>query len=144
MSPNATDDNPWGSSLDELKAWDPKGAQPLLRVGTSPWNSGVLPRKEIELIGLALHCACTNLDEPGTRRHIRGALDAGATRDEVLCLLKGGAVLALHSCSLGVPILVEEMAAAGMTPARGPAPETPECDAMKNMGKWNTASRPIP
>ena len=46
--------NPWGSSLDKLKEWDPKGAELLLRVGTSPWTSGVLPHKEVELISLAL------------------------------------------------------------------------------------------
>ncbi len=63
-----------GSSLDKLKEWDPKGAELLLRVGTSPWTSGILPRKEVELISVGLRCACTNLDEAGTRRHIRAAL----------------------------------------------------------------------
>ena len=82
--------NPWGSSLDKLKEWDPKGAEVLLRVGTSPWTSGVLPRKEVELICVALYSACTNLDETGTRRHIRAALDAGATREEILLVLKCG------------------------------------------------------
>ena len=76
--------NPWGSSLDKLKEWDPKGAELLLRVGTNPWTSGVLPLKEVELISLALHCSCTTLDDVGTRRHIRAALDAGVTRDEIL------------------------------------------------------------
>ena len=50
--------NPWGSSLDKLREWDPVGAELLMRVATSPWNSGVLPRKEVELISVALHCAC--------------------------------------------------------------------------------------
>lgn len=71
---------PWGSSLDKLKEWDPQGADLLLRVGLNPWNSGVPPRKEVELISLALNCSCTNLDEQGTRRQIRAALEAGATR----------------------------------------------------------------
>jgi alkylhydroperoxidase/carboxymuconolactone decarboxylase family protein YurZ len=75
--------HPWGSSLDKMREWDPKGAELLLRVGTNPWRAGVLPLKEVELISLALHCACTNLNEAGTRRHIRAALDAGATRDEL-------------------------------------------------------------
>ena len=57
---------PWGSSLDKLKEWDPaKGAQLLLRVGMNPWTSGVLPRKEVELISLALNCSCTTRDEEG-------------------------------------------------------------------------------
>ena len=135
--------NPWGSSLDKLKEWDPKGAELLLRVGTSPWTSGVLPRKEVELIYLALNCACTNLDEAGTRRQIRAALDAGATREEILHVLKCGVGLAVHSCSLGAPILLEEMKAAGVTPSGGSHPETPACDAMRAMGQWNTAWDPF-
>src|SRR5271156_4981737 len=135
--------NPWGSSLDKFVEWDPKGAELLLRVGANPWTSGILPRKEVELISLALNCACTNLDESGMRRHIRAALDSGATRDELLMLLKMGAGLAVHSCSLGAPILVEEMKTAGVKSAGGPKPETPACDAMRAMGQWNTAWDPF-
>ena len=133
----------WGSSLDKLREWDPKGAELLLRVGTNPWTSGVLPRKEVELIYLALNCSCTNLDEEGTRRQIRAALDAGATRDEILMVLKCGAALAVHSCSLGAPILLEEMKATGVKAAGGPKPETPACDAMRAIGQWNTAWDPF-
>jgi alkylhydroperoxidase/carboxymuconolactone decarboxylase family protein YurZ len=134
---------PWGSSLDKLKKWDPKGAELLLRVGTNPWTSGVLPRKEVELISLALHSSSTTLDDVGTRRHIRAALDEGATRDEILLVLKCGFGLAVHSCSLGAPILLEEMKAAGVKPAGGPKPETPACDAMRAIGQWNTAWDPF-
>ena len=136
-------DKPVGSSLDKLKEWDPQGAELLLRLGTNPWNSGVLPRKEVELITLALHCACTNLDETGTRRQIRAALDAGATREEILWVLKGGAAMAVHSCSLGAPILLEEMKAAGVTVGGGQKPVTPACDEMRKMGLWNTAWDPF-
>src|SRR5271163_4519296 len=135
--------NPWGSSLEKLKEWDPKGAELLLRVGMNPWTSGVLPRKEVELIYLALNCSCTNLDEAGTRRQIRATLDAGATRDEIVVVLKCGAALAVHSCSLGAPILLEEMKAAGVKPAGGTKPETPACDAMRAIGQWNTAWDPF-
>ena len=79
----------------------------------------------------------------GMRRHIRAALDAGATRDELLTLLKMGVGLAVHSCSLGAPILVEEMKAAGVKSAGGPKPATPACDAMCAMGQWNTAWDPF-
>ena len=58
--------NPWGSSLDKLKEWDPKGAALLLRVGTNPWTSGVLPRKEVELISLA---TVLLVHEPRRGRH---------------------------------------------------------------------------
>jgi alkylhydroperoxidase/carboxymuconolactone decarboxylase family protein YurZ len=143
MTPAATETDLWGTSLDKLKEWDPAGAALLFRAGTNPWNSGVLPRKELELLSLALHAACTNLDTVGTRRHVRGALDAGATRDEVLLVLKGAAILALHSFSLGAPILVEEMEAAGVKTDGGSKPETPSCDALRAMGQWNTAFDPF-
>jgi alkylhydroperoxidase/carboxymuconolactone decarboxylase family protein YurZ len=135
--------NPWGSSLDKFKEWDPKGAETLLRVGTNPWTSGVLPRKEVELISLALHCACTNLDEAGTRRHIRGALDAGATREEILTVFKMASLLALHSCSLGAPILLEEAKAAGAEPRSNNKVPTPVCDKAREIGQWNAAWDPF-
>ena len=134
--------NPWGSSLDKLREWDPKGAELLLRVSTNPWTSGVLPRKEVELIYLALCSSCTTRDDTGTRRQIRASLAAGATRDEILVVLKCCVAPAVHSCSLGAPILLEEMKAAGVKPAGGPKPETPACDAMRAMGQWSTARYP--
>jgi alkylhydroperoxidase/carboxymuconolactone decarboxylase family protein YurZ len=135
--------NPWGSSLNRLEEWDPGGAALLLRMGASPWNNGVMPRKEVELIALALYCSCTTLDDSGTRRQIRAALDAGATRDEILLVLKCGAGLAIHSCSLGAPILLEELRAAGMELATEPKPKTPACDAMRAIGQWNSAWDPF-
>jgi alkylhydroperoxidase/carboxymuconolactone decarboxylase family protein YurZ len=108
-----------------------------------PWCSGVLPRKLVELVGLAVNAACTNLNPEGTRRHIRGALDAGATRDEVLMVLKMASVMAIHSCSLGAPILLEEAKAAGAQPQPKPAVATPACDQMRAMGQWNVAWDPF-
>lgn len=139
----ANEINPWGASLDKLEEWDPVGAELMIRVGANPWRSGAFAPKEVELISLAVNCSCTNLDEAGTRRHIRAALEAGATRDEVLMVLKMGFGLAVHSCSLGAPILLEEMKEAGIKPASGAKPPTPACDAMRAMGQWNTAWDPF-
>ena len=78
----------------------------------------MLPRKTVELIGVALNAACTNLNPDGTRRHIRAALRAGASREEILLVLKMASVMAIHSCSLGAPILLEEAKAAGKAIAK--------------------------
>ena len=86
------------------------------RCPIDPWTNGILPRKDVELISLAVNAACTNLSAGGTRRHIRGALDAGATRDEILMVLKIASLLSIHTCSLGAPILLEEAKAAGVKP----------------------------
>src|SRR5215468_670153 len=135
---------PWDSAVDQLREWDPKWAEACEKMTTNPWTSGVLPRKLVELIGLGLNAACTNLNPDGTRRHIRAALAAGATRDEILFVLKCASVMAIHSCSLGAPILLEEARAAGVEPTRrATTAATPACDKMKAIGQWNAAWDPF-
>ena len=58
-------------------------------------------------------------------------------------LLKMGVALAVHSCSLGAPILLEEMKEAGVKAEGGEKPATPACDQMRAMGQWNTAWDPF-
>ncbi|MFO1429938.1 MAG: carboxymuconolactone decarboxylase family protein [Candidatus Competibacteraceae bacterium] len=134
---------PWDTALEQLRQWDPDWADTCVKMSTNPWTSGVLPRKLVELISLGLNAACTNLNPEGTRRHLRAALEAGATRDEVLLVLKCAAVMAIHACSLSAPILLEEAKAAGVSPEPAPPAATPACDRMKALGQWNTAWDPF-
>jgi alkylhydroperoxidase/carboxymuconolactone decarboxylase family protein YurZ len=135
---------PWDRALDRLREWDPKWAETCLAMTTNPWTTSVLPRKTVELIGVALNAACTNLNPDGTRRHIRAALEAGATRDEILMVLKMASLLAIHSCSLGAPMLLEEAQTAGVKPVHGVAPPaTPACDKVRAIGQWNQAWDPF-
>lgn len=130
-------------ALAQLREWDPVWAQTCARMSTNPWASGVLTRKFVELVSIGLNAACTNLNADGTRRHIRAALEAGASRDEILFVLKCAAVMSIHSCSLGAPILLEEAKAAGKQPAGKVPVATPACDKMKAIGQWNTAWDPF-
>ena len=134
---------PWEAALEQLREWDPPWAETCARMATNPWRAGVLSRKLVELIGVGLNAACTNLNPEGTRRHIRKALDAGATKEEMLFVLKCASVMSIHSCSLGAPILLEEAKAAGKQPMPKPAAATPACDRMKAIGQWNTAWDPF-
>ena len=134
---------PWDSAVNQLREWDPKWADACVKMTTNPWTGGVLSRKLVELIGVGINAACTNLNPDGTRRHIRAALDAGATRDEILFVLKCASVMSIHSCSLGAPILLEEAKAAGKQPAPKPVASTPACDRMKAIGQWNIAWDPF-
>ena len=136
---------PWDdAALAKLREWDHGWAEACVRMSTPPWASSVLPRKLVEFIGLAVNAACTNLNPDGTRRHIRAALAAGATKDEILMVLKCATVMSIHSCGLGAPILLEEAKAAGVSPApRSGKPETPACDTMRAMGQWNAAWDPF-
>lgn len=131
------------SALSQLQEWDPTFAQLLERMTSNPWTRGVLPVKTIELVALAVNSACTNLNPDGIRQHIRGALDSGATREEVLMVLKMASLLSIHTCSLAAPILLEEAAAAGVRPTPKDPGATPVCDKMKAAGGWNTAWDPF-
>ena len=78
----------------------------------APAIAGVLDRKTIELIGIALDVACTNLYAPGVRRHTQRALEAGATKEQITAVLQLASLQGLHSVCVGAPILLEEIQAA--------------------------------
>jgi alkylhydroperoxidase/carboxymuconolactone decarboxylase family protein YurZ len=136
----AREAGPWDSpALAQLREWDPVWVDQCLKMSDSPWTSNILPRKDVELISIAVNAACTNLSAGGTRRHIRRALEAGATREEILMILKVASLLSIHTCSLGAPILLEEAKAAGVKQGPKETAATPVCDQMKAAGQWNSA-----
>jgi alkylhydroperoxidase/carboxymuconolactone decarboxylase family protein YurZ len=138
-----TESGPWSNSLSLLREWDAAWADRCVSMTTNPWTSGVLPHKTIELICVALNAACTNLNHEGTRRHIRAALEAGASREEILTVLKMASLLGIHSCSLGAPILLEEAKAAGAVSRANKNVATPVVDKTREIGQWNTAWDPF-
>ncbi|MFO1020049.1 MAG: carboxymuconolactone decarboxylase family protein [Planctomycetales bacterium] len=138
-----TPSGPWDAAIAQLRVLDPNWANACEKMTTNPWTNGVLSIKLIELISIGLNAACTNLNPDGTRRHIRAAIEAGASRDEILFVLKCASVMSIHSCSLGAPILLEEAHAADKQPAIKPSVATPSCDKMKAIGQWNTAWDPF-
>jgi alkylhydroperoxidase/carboxymuconolactone decarboxylase family protein YurZ len=134
---------PWDAVVLQLREWDPDWAAACEKMTTNPWTGGVLPRKLVELISLAVNSACTNLNPDGARRHIRGALDAGASREEIVAILKMASLLSIHTCSLGAPILLEEAKLAGVQPTPKAKVPTPACDKLKAAGQWNDAWNPF-
>jgi alkylhydroperoxidase/carboxymuconolactone decarboxylase family protein YurZ len=82
------------------------------------YGSGVMPPKEVELLSIAFDASYTHMYAPGTRRHIKGALKAGATMEEIMEVLKLCIVQGAQACNLGVPILAEEIAAVSEAVAR--------------------------
>ena len=131
------------SALNMLRELDPAWAEQVVRMSTNPWTSGILPRKTVELIGLAVSVACTNLNADGARRHIRAAIEAGAIREEILMVLKMASLLSIHTCSLAAPMLLEEAKATGVQLVAKEAGATPVCDQMKAAGQWNAAWDPF-
>jgi len=71
--------------------------------------SGDLDPKTREFIAIAIDASCTHMYSPGVKRHVRKALELGASPREILAVLEMVSVLGIHSVALGVPILAEEM-----------------------------------
>ncbi len=108
----------WNAAWDDAAALDPEWMEAFLAAGTLPLRRGILDPKIYEFLAIAVDAACTHMYAPGTRRHIAGALDKGATPEEVLAVLEAVAVLGIHSVSLGAPMLAEEMKKRGLSIAR--------------------------
>lgn len=108
------------------------------------WRSAhetVLSPRMRELVLLALHATVTTLHGDGVRRHVRRALAAGATEQDVLDVLITIVGAANHALYFAVPVLMRELKAAGHAEAELP-PITAEAQAIKDefvraRGFWN-------
>lgn len=101
----------WNPLWDPFYELDPAWTERFLAMGTMPMVSGVLDARTIEFIAIAVDASCTHMYGPGVRRHIRKALDLGATKQEIAAVLQLTSVLGIHTMSLGAPMLLEELAA---------------------------------
>jgi len=100
----------WNPNWDPFYELDPTWTEKFMAMGVSPMLAGVLDARTIEFIAIAVDASCTHMYAPGVRRHIRKALELGATKEEITAVLQLTSVLGIHTMSLGAPILQEEMA----------------------------------
>ncbi|MBS1675898.1 MAG: carboxymuconolactone decarboxylase family protein [Actinobacteria bacterium] len=88
-------------------------AEAAARLAEVPEKSDRLDPKTKALIRVSLDAAVTHLAPDDLRDDIVDALAAGATRKEVAEVLELTSVLGVHTTTVGVPILLEELAARG-------------------------------
>lgn len=93
----------WPDAGDFLVTRSPEFADAYKAYGRAVWELGPLNRKDKELIALAVCSSPTTLHEPGIRRHVKGALAAGATPEEISTVLQLSAAVSVHTCTLGIP-----------------------------------------
>ena len=103
----------WPSALDGLLDLDPGFFEAYLAFSGHPWTDGVLEPKVKELVYIAFDASATHLYVPGLKLHIENALGLGATVDEIMEVLEIASVIGIHTCTMGVPIVIEELARAG-------------------------------
>ena len=101
----------WNPDWEPFAKLDPAWTEKVVAMAIAPAVTGALDAKTIELIGIALDASCSHLYAPGIRRHIRRALKAGATKDEITAVLQLTTLQGLQSMCVAAPILIEELAA---------------------------------
>ncbi|WP_217994723.1 carboxymuconolactone decarboxylase family protein [Alicyclobacillus kakegawensis] len=101
----------WNKFWDALLVLDEDFFESYIHFSSVPWVSGVLEPKIKELIYTAFDVAATHLYESGLRQHIRNAIGYGATKEEIMEVIALASTLGIHSCNVGVPILLEELQA---------------------------------
>jgi alkylhydroperoxidase/carboxymuconolactone decarboxylase family protein YurZ len=105
----------WNVAWDPFFELDPQWTDEFMATGVAIYASKTVTAKEVELLSIAFDASYTHMYAPGTRRHIRSALAAGASVEEIMEVLKLCVVQGVQACNLGVPILAEELARAGRT-----------------------------
>ena len=63
--------------------------------------SGLFTPRFLELISIAFDASITHMYAPGTRRHIQGALKAGATPEEIMAVLQICVSMGVQACAKG-------------------------------------------
>ncbi|WP_084266016.1 carboxymuconolactone decarboxylase family protein [Actinomadura macra] len=122
---------------------DPELSAAAAALADVPRRRAALDAKTRELVALAVDAAVTHLHEPGIRRHVRGALDNGATREEVMETLQLAATLGVHAASTGFPLLSDLPAPAENTGRDGADAarrrEEIKAEFVRRRGYWDAA-----
>lgn len=98
----------WNPAWDSLAELDGEYTEKFIAMGAHAMQNCGLDALTMELIAIAVDASCTHLYAPGVRRHIRKALELGASRQQIFGVLQLVSVLGIHSVAMGVPLLLEE------------------------------------
>jgi alkylhydroperoxidase/carboxymuconolactone decarboxylase family protein YurZ len=102
----------WNPNWEPFAELDSAWTEKFMSMAMAPMLSGVLDPKTVEFLAIAVDASCTHMYGPGVRRHVRKALELGATKEEITAVLQCVSVLGIHSMSIGAPILLDELASA--------------------------------
>jgi alkylhydroperoxidase/carboxymuconolactone decarboxylase family protein YurZ len=129
-----------GVAWDSVRALDPDFLETYVRMADVPRRGGHLSERMRAFVGLVVDANVTHLDPDGVRRHVRAALDAGATTEEVMEVLECTATVSVHAMNVGVPLLVEVLGERGERTDPAPLTEYQEKlkdDFTRQRGYWN-------
>ena len=99
----------WSEFWEDVLELDANFFAAYSKFSSIPAKTNALSPKIREFIYIAIDASTTHLYLPGLKLHMENALSLGATRGEIMEVLELTSVLGIHTCTLGVPILIEEL-----------------------------------
>jgi alkylhydroperoxidase/carboxymuconolactone decarboxylase family protein YurZ len=99
--------------FDLLAESAPELAEAARRLQSLAARKAEIDAKTAAFVRLAIAASVTTLDQAEIRRQVDDALVNGATKDELFEVLALASTVGLHSATVGLPVLVAELTAAG-------------------------------
>lgn len=129
------------STAVRLRSLAPGYAAALSTFWTTALAREHLSPRLAELILLALHASASSLNVEAIRRHVARARAAGASEADVLDVLVSIVGIGIHALYFAVPILMQELEAAGREDATVPPPRADIAafrdEFVRTRGFWN-------
>jgi len=100
-------DHYWNETIAHYLQDDPIFLEIYKEFTAAPWRSHHLDDKTKELLNIALSASPTHLNKAATQDHMKKALQLGATKEEIAEVLKIVSILGVHTCAVGIPLMME-------------------------------------
>ena len=99
----------WSELVEGILTLSPDYFEAYGEFSSVPWKTGSLEPKVREFIYIANNVSTTHLYEPGAKIHMENALRLGASPAEIMEVLALVSVLGVHTISMGLPVLLDEL-----------------------------------
>lgn len=131
----------WVPFNDGLLGYAPDYLKQYLAYASVPAETGPLSAKDRELIYVAVDTSTTHMFGQGLSIHIRAALKVGCSAQELIEVMEIATAQGLDSVSVGIGIVIDELAAAGKSDDADTRALTAEEEAAKEafcerFGAW--------
>jgi len=135
-----SDPRPASDPYEAVRELDPAFLEIFTAMAEVPRRSGHLTPRMRAFVALAVDANITHFEPDGVRRHVREALEVGATPEQVMEVLECSATVSVHALNVGVPVLTQVLADKGVRLA--PVELSPHQQLLKQQfarerGYWN-------